>query len=138
MRIVGSMFLMLIVFGCDLLADPIEEAERRVDVFHMDYNSGNFDDIYSSAREEFRGQIDLKAMSSDLGAVIESTFVQGSAAQGCSGTTVQIVTHTDFIRGQTHERFIFVFERGDYRLVDYRHITEDQASIGVNGSFRLE
>ena len=99
-------------------------AEKAVETFHAQYNSGFFESIQRAAAPEFKGGGDvgkayLEKVNEILGRVKSSNQATGSVQNMAAEAQINLMYMTEFENGPAPETFVFRVKDKRARLIFY-------------------
>jgi hypothetical protein len=115
----------LLFSGCSAKAD-FSAAKQAVDTFHQRMSAGDYDVIYDSSTNTFRGtgsreqfQEFLKRVTQKMGQCTDATQKQWRMNTTTNGTFVQLSYVRKCANGDLHELFAWKMENGKALLNGY-------------------
>jgi len=125
-NLIVGLALCLLLSGCGDTIKGKSVAEPQIAVFHQRLDAERFDEIYSTASDEFRGAAPkekvlelFSAIEKKLGKVKSSSTKTWNVRTFNFVTTVVIVTETEFEHGKGTETFTFRVAGDKASLVGY-------------------
>ena len=114
--------------ACGPKISPVEMAQEEVFTFHEHYDAGNISPIYAEGSVGFRNAVDetefggmLRGMHEAVGDHLSSQVVSADTVFELTGASVKLSLLSRFERADVVEEFVYVAERGKYRLNYYGH-----------------
>jgi hypothetical protein len=138
-RNVIPILVFLTVFGCAPDISPLQMAKEEIFSFHQRFNSGDIATIYSGSSIDFRNAVAaadlrsyLQTLHAELGNHLGSDVVSADSTYEITGVSVRILLQSRFERGQVVEEFVYVAEKGEYRLSYYYYGPLGESSTPAN------
>ena len=119
-------FALIITTGSCSLMKSREPAEAAVANFHIQYNDGQFREIYSQADNEFKKSASeeqllqlLETARRKLGMVKQSTQTKWNVNATTSGTLITLTYDVEFSEGKGTEQFVWRMNEDRALLYNY-------------------
>jgi hypothetical protein len=113
--------------GCERLKRNLATSEIGVDEFHTFYNQRKFEEIYWTADSRFRDETTLEewlplvgSFRENYGKVVASKTVGFSVNWKGDQFIVRLQKHTEYVRGNATEQFVFTVSGDVARLLGYK------------------
>ena len=128
------LFAISAVFGCAPETSPEEMAQEEIFVFHQKYDTGDSAAIYAESSIRFKNAVDekdfdrmLQELHIKAGDHLDSTVVHINRVFEFTGTTVILSLQSQFEHAVLFEEFVYIAEKGKYRLAGYHYQGERDA-----------
>lgn len=123
--LIAAAFVLSMVTGCSA-KESVSNSELAVDRFHQQFNASRFDEIYSSATDDFRNAAPKKDYDEFMAAVRRKLGRAGASERQqwfinvtLSGKRVTFTYATQFEFGKGQEHFAFIDKGSGPKLLAY-------------------
>lgn len=121
-----SVIFVAVGLGCSSMMKGKELADPAVERFHAQFNSGQYNEIYNAADDEFKKNVTpeqwselMDAVHRKLGTVVKANTTGWHVNTTPSGTVATVSCDVEFSDAKGTEEFVFNISGNDAKLYHY-------------------